>query len=273
QDAHRHLIVHRDLKPENVLVDSNGEPRLLDFGIAKLLDSPPGEPAGPTALTAMTPAYASPEQIRHEPLTTSSDVYSLGVMLFQLMTGARPYDLEGLSPAQAERRIGDDSAPSLRMALATSTLNPAQRHARLAGISSDLARVVARAMHKEPMRRYASAQALSDDLGACLDRRPVSARPDSRWYRTRRFLQRHRWGSAAAAIALASVIAAAGTAIWQAKEARRAVADAGEINRFLLDVLGTSDAYTTGTELTRNETLDDAASKIDLRFPGRPDLA
>ncbi len=272
QDAHRHLIVHRDLKPENVLVGDDGEPRLLDFGIAKLLDAP-GSVTGATALTAMTPAYASPEQVRHEPLTTTSDVYSLGVMLFQLIAGARPYELDGLSPAQAERVVSDASAPSLRTVLASAQTPVADQRQRIDDIGDDLERVVARAMHKDPARRYASAQALSDDLAAYLDKRPVTARVDTQWYRMQRFLQRHRLASAAASLALLAIVAAAGIAIWQARQAQQAVADADQINRFLIDVLGTADAYTTGTELTLNETLDDAASKIDARFAHRPDLS
>lgn len=272
QDAHRHLIVHRDLKPENILVADDGEPRLLDFGIAKLLGELPHDPAT-TAVHALTPAYASPEQVRRLALTTSSDVYSLGVMLFQLIAGTRPYDLDGLSPSEAERRICEGSAASMRSALETAPLEQLQRRRRIADIGGDLERIVAKAMHKEPTRRYASAQALADDLRAYLEHRPVTARPDGTWYRTRRFLQRHRLASLAGSAALIAIVAAAGIAIWQANEAKNAVADAGEINQFLIDVLGTSDAYTAGSELTLNETLDDAASKIDQRFASRPDLA
>ncbi len=109
QEAHRHLIVHRDLKPDNILVTRDGEPKLLDFGIARTLGDVAADGSA-TLLTAMTPAYASPEHVRRQPLTTASDVYSLGVLLYQLITGQRPYRLDGLSPAEAERTICDGEA-------------------------------------------------------------------------------------------------------------------------------------------------------------------
>ncbi|MCC6594888.1 MAG: serine/threonine protein kinase, partial [Rhodanobacteraceae bacterium] len=127
QAAHRHLIVHRDLKPGNILVGSDGQPRLLDFGIARTLDLSTRGIDQPTVAGAMTPAYASPEQVRHEPLTTASDVYSLGVVLYELISGRRPYSLDGLSPAQSERVVCDTQPPTLRRALGSATLPDAER--------------------------------------------------------------------------------------------------------------------------------------------------
>jgi len=272
QAAHRHLIVHRDLKPGNILVGSDGDPRLLDFGIARTLDAQRGD-AAPTVAGAMTPAYASPEQVRHEPLTTASDVYSLGVVLYELLSGRRPYSLDGLSPAQSERVVCETQPPTLRRAISAAPLPDAERRARLAGIGGDLERIVAKALHKEPARRYESARALADDLRRCLDGRPVLAHPDSASYRFARFVRRHRVGSAVAALALAAILGAVAVALAQARQARRAAADTQLVNGFLLDVINTSNPYGSGSEMTLSAALDDAVGKVDERFGNRPDLA
>ncbi len=274
QEAHRHLIVHRDLKPENILVDAAGEPRLLDFGIARMLEDQP-DPDGPslTSLTAMTPAYASPEQVRRQPTTTRSDVYSLGVMLYQLLAGIRPYELAGLSPAEAERAVCDARPPSLRSALEQAPLGDAVRERRRAQLDGDLERIVARAMHKDLERRYGSAQELADDIRRHLDGRPVLAHPDSLSYRLGKFVGRHRLGTAFAALAACAILGAAGIAAWQARQAARAADDMRQVNAFLMDVLAMSDPYTTGGELTLSQALDAAADRIDARFSGRPDLS
>ncbi|MEO7013473.1 MAG: serine/threonine-protein kinase, partial [Dokdonella sp.] len=274
QAAHRHLIVHRDLKPGNILVAADGEPRLLDFGIARLLDNDSASAsATQTTTAAMTPAYASPEQARHEPLTTASDVYSLGVILYELLVGKRPYALEGSSPAQSERIISESEPPTLRRALASSDLSADEKQLRQSRIGVDLERIVARALHKDPARRYESAQALADDLRRHLQGRPVLAHPDSVGYRFGKFIQRHRFGSAAAALASLAIIIAGATAIWQAAEARQAARDTGLVNAFLVDVLSVSNPYASGSEISLAEALDDAAVKVDERFAQRPDLA
>ncbi len=275
QAAHRHLIVHRDLKPQNILVGADGEPRVLDFGIARVLDSADGDLADATrtAMQAMTPAYASPEQMRHEPLTTASDVYSLGVILYELLAGTRPYALDGASPAQSERIVCDSVPPTLRKAIASAGFPEPERRARLARIGTDLERIVARALHKDPERRYGSAQALADDLRRQLEGRPVLAHPDTLGYRVAKFVRRHRLGTAAALLAVVAVLGASGVAFWQAAQARRAAADMVEINGFLVDVLQVSNPYASGSEITLAEALDEAAAKVDERFGARPDLA
>lgn len=272
QEAHRHLIVHRDLKPENILVGADGEPRLLDFGIARMLEEP-AEDGVPTLFTAMTPAYASPEQVRREPLTTSSDVYSLGVVLFQLIAEVRPYDLRRLSPAEAERLVSEARPPPLRTALAGGHLDDRERQQRVSQVSADLDRIIGRAMHKEPARRYGSAQELADDLERFLDGRPVRAHPDSAFYRLGKFVSRHRAATVAGVVATVLVIGAAGVAFWQARQAGRAASDTALMNSFLLDVFEMSDPFDAGSEITLSQSLDEAAKQIDTRFAGRPDLS
>lgn len=270
--AHRHLIVHRDIKPQNILVDPQGEPRLLDFGIARLLADDTGDFTRTNSM-AMTPAYASPEQLRGEALTTASDVYSLGVVLFELLAGTRPYELAGLSPAESERLVCETAPPTLRRALDRVDLAPQERQARTRAIGGDLERLVAQALHKDIHKRYRSAQALADDIGRFLAGLPVLAHPDSLAYRAGKFLRRHPVGSLAAAAALGLVLAAASIAAWQWRQAERAAQDTAQVNAFLRDIMRVSDPYASGSEITLAQALDEASELVDQRFGGRPDLA
>jgi serine/threonine protein kinase len=274
QAAHAHLVVHRDLKPDNVLVGGDGVPRLLDFGIAKLLQPDQSEaPREATEFTAMTPAYASPEQIRREGVSVRSDVYSLGVLLYQLLSGVRPYELGGLRPSEVEHVVCETLPPTMRVALDRAVMESPQRARRRAQIKPELERIVARAMHKDPQRRYGSAQALSDDLRRYLAGEPVQAHPDGAAYRLRKFLGRHRVASGIAAIALLAVLTSAGIAVWQAREAQQAARDVSELNDFLIGVLAASDPYQSGRELSLAEAVDQSAADIDQRFAQRPALA
>ena len=274
QEAHRHLVVHRDLKPDNILVGANGEPRLLDFGIAKILEQEPlTYERRETSLSAMTPAYASPEQVRQQVLTTSSDVYSLGVVLYQLLAGIRPYELAGLRPSEAEHIVCDTHPEPMAKMLARAVMSDAERRQRRAQLTPDLERIVGKAMHKESARRYGSAQELADDIRRYLDGKPVDAHPDSGWYRFGKFVRRHRVAVGAAAVALVAILAASGVALWQAERARQAAHDTTQVNNFLMDVLKQSDPFDAGAEITLSEAVDRAAAMVPQRFDGRPDLS
>jgi eukaryotic-like serine/threonine-protein kinase len=203
--AHRNLIVHRDLKPSNILVTPEGQAKLLDFGIATMVD-PDGTDGGGTALTEvhgmpLTPAFASPEQVRGEALTTATDVYSLGVLLYLLLTGHRPYEVTGLTPAGAERVISETMPPlPSQVEPAIPTPNPDSHRRRLRG---DLDTIVMAALQKDAARRYGSVRALAEDIERHFAGRPVTARRDTFTYRASRFIVRNRLlVGAAAAVSL-----------------------------------------------------------------------
>jgi len=209
--AHQNLIVHRDLKPGNILVDEHGQVKLLDFGIARLLEGADEQAPTRTVARVLTPEYASPEQLRGATLTTASDVYSLGVVLYELLTGMRPFKAESRSAAEWERLVSEQP-PTRPSAVATTTR--LQRALR-----GDLDRIVLKLLHKDPARRYASAQEVADDLERYRTGRTVHARPDSWWYRTRRYVARN-------AMALASVALIVGALLWGSISAWRSKREA-----------------------------------------------
>ncbi|MCU0952647.1 MAG: serine/threonine-protein kinase, partial [Burkholderiaceae bacterium] len=213
--AHGRLVVHRDLKPSNILVTPDGQVRLLDFGIAKLME---GDRAEETQLTrlagrALTLDYASPEQIAGAPIGTASDVYSLGVVAYELLTGSRPYKLKRGSAAELEEAIAS-ADPAVASEVAS---DPQSRRA----LRGDLDAILNKALKKAPAARYPTVDALAQDIARHLSNEPVSAQPDAFAYRAGKFLRRYRVQSAAAAAVLASLAVGVGVALWQAGEAQR----------------------------------------------------
>jgi len=223
--AHRSLVVHRDIKPSNIVVDAAGTSHLLDFGIAKLLDET-GADATLTDARAMTPHYAAPEQIRGEAVTTATDVYALGVVLFELLTGRRPFGSGTLTPFQVQRAVLEERRPLLFEAAVTidktkAVAARAQDHDWSKRLRGDLEHIVERAMAREPERRYASATALAEDLRRHVEGLPIRARPDTLGYRANKFVQRNRLGVALATLAVLGLLATTAASVVQARRAER----------------------------------------------------
>jgi serine/threonine-protein kinase len=255
--AHRALIVHRDLKPSNVLVTHEGEVKLLDFGIAKLLDGEDAHENTRTQTIAMTPAYAAPEQFHNGLVTAATDVYALGVLLGELVTGHR-------------REPGDTRTPSSQVGAASDDAPPLPSAALRRALRGDLDNIVIKAIDGEPERRYASAGHFADDVQRHLDGQPVNAHPPSRMYRTRKFVARHRGGVAATLAFLVALLAALGIALWQAELAHVEAARAATIRDFLIGMFRASDPRVAQDkprgQVTAKELLDLTAPRITQEF-------
>jgi hypothetical protein len=213
QFAHQNFVVHRDLKPDNILVAADGAPRLLDFGTAKLLS--PSLDKQDSQLTregylSFTPQYASPEQIMGNPITTASDTYSLGVLLYLLLTKTQPYELKDLTMGQMMKTVCDE-APRKPSSIA----GPEKP------LDADLEAILLKALRKEPQERYLTAERLADDLRAYLEGQPVAARRGTARYRASKFIRRHRWALGGAAVLLITLIAGVAGVAWQARVANR----------------------------------------------------
>jgi len=286
--AHATLVLHRDLKPANVFVNTGGEVKLLDFGIAKLLDQ--SGSANETALTrlagrALTPDYASPEQIAGTPLTVASDVYSLGVMLFELLTGERPYRLKRGSAAELEEAIlnADTSRPSTVIGEPFAHRNGDTVSRLRRKLTGDLDTIVLKALKKAPGERYATVAALREDVKRFLDGRPVLATPDRLSYRVRKFVIRNRLIVGAAASVFLALVAGLAVALWQAnaareqaRVAREEAARAEQVKEFLLSMFEKGSRNQPDAAAARKMTVVDllsgAGDSLRGRFADQPRL-
>jgi serine/threonine-protein kinase len=281
QYAHRNLIVHRDLKPGNVLVTEDGTPKLLDFGIAKLLE--PGDAAEAqvtrTWHRALTPRYASPEQVEGAPVTTATDVYSLGVLLYELLTGRSPYGLEKDAPlprvlesVTAREPVTPSQVAAGEEVARRRSLSPRQLRRRLEG---DLDNILLEALRKDPARRCASAEALAEDLRRHLENLPVLARREALLYRASKFVRRNRLATALASVLLLLVLGFGVAAMLQARRIASERDKAEEALAFLVEVFRSSDplsrpAEPGARERTAREVLDRGAERVERELSHRP---
>lgn len=289
--AHRNLIAHRDIKPGNIIIGTDGRAKLLDFGIAKALaDEPLGEePLTRTALRVFTPDYATPEQVYGQPASTATDVYQLGLLLYELLTGQRAQRVADMSqqtlenaicraePVRpSERVVGEDGADNDSSAAARQTTPSALRR-KLRG---DLDNIVLKALRKEPERRYASAIAMVEDLERWRQGRPVRARPETWGYRTGKFVRRHAWAVAASVAIVAMIAGYAVTVTIQAnalaRERDRAQAEAVkalQVKTLVLRIFEGANPDASGSaQLTARELLDRGWAAIERELGGQPDV-
>ncbi len=299
--AHQNLIVHRDIKPSNILITSKGEPKLLDFGIAKLLGRE--QNINTAALTRegsrlMTVEYASPEQIVGGKITTASDIYSLGVLLYELLTGHLPHSFKNKFPPEVEKiitstnpekpstvitkskiiltgsgelnKISPDEISNLR----SSSVDKLKKK-----LSGDMDNLILMALRRDPARRYISVQHLSEDIKHYIERRPVSAHSDSVLYRTNMFVKRHAVWVATSIIILLLIISSVIVVLWQANiaseerdKANIEAARTTQINNFLNKTLFSSDPLLAGKDLKLSDVLKEASKKINTELKGQPEI-
>jgi serine/threonine-protein kinase len=267
--AHHQLVVHRDIKPANVLVTADGTPRLLDFGIARLLENDVDEAATATAARFVSRAYAAPEQLRGLAVTTATDIFQLGALLHELLTGLRPGEAAPDATTRPAQRLAG-------MRMRAGLRGPAAVSAK--ALVGDAGIIVARATDADPMRRYATVEAFADDLRRWRTGRPILARPDSSGYRLHRFVARHRWLVALSLVAFCALVGGAGIALWQAHVAERQehialerAETAERVKSFMIDLFQAPDpALARGAMPRADDLLDRGAAQITGGLAGQP---
>lgn len=270
--AHTRLVVHRDIKPANILVTADGQARLLDFGIAKLLDQAPAgdeDVGGATATVQLSPSYAAPEQLDGGLVGTATDVHALGVTLFELLAGRLPWSGEGSALATAVRRLAEAAPPLASRGGGADAPLPGR------ALRGDLDAIIARALRQEPSARYPDARAMADDIRRHLQHQPVQARSGARGYVARRYLRRHWRGLAAMTLVFAVLSAALVGMAWQARKARLEAQRAQAVQAFLVDLFRSNSSNqpdpVKARQTTARELLDLGAARIGQTMDDAPE--